>query len=401
MGLALLARPGNCQPGVYASVMSRLKAASIHGRVPVYELGTSAEGRKIPMVVLGQTDAKTRVMVICRQHGDEPVSSEAAMHLIQRVSKGDSRLRQELKGVELLLVPLMNPDGAERDQRENGNGVDLNRDWRKRSQPETRALAQAFHRLRPQVVLDEHEWTLADRCGSNSLEVSPGLQPAAYQIQMGAAAAGNEVGVPLRATRALPGFDDRLAHRSFGAWGAAGFLLETTPQVRRSLRRDLYELMMIRMARMSALYAPKKAAEASVQYLPRLFPSVVAQRTARRPRFPWPLFSIAAFLFLVVAVQGLSHPVSLIPETQHKRKIKRALLRQPHDLEARFQRRRRTVENKSSRPALVGFPPRTHPIRAYPEKVQRLPALQPVSYKRANPRPLPLSEPVRSFRKAS
>ena len=57
----------------------------------------------------------------------------------------------------MYVVPMANPDGSEAFRRHNARNVDLNRDWLRRSQPETRALYSALQRLHPTLVTDQHE----------------------------------------------------------------------------------------------------------------------------------------------------------------------------------------------------------------------------------------------------
>jgi hypothetical protein len=55
------------------------------------------------------------------------------------------------------VVPVANPDGMSANQRRNGAGTDLNRDWHTFSQPETRALAAAVAKYQPAALIDMHE----------------------------------------------------------------------------------------------------------------------------------------------------------------------------------------------------------------------------------------------------
>ena len=59
----------------HGEMMNRLRAAAATGNVRVVSLGRSVEGRTIPLVALGPDTAKARVLVLCRQHGNEVVST--------------------------------------------------------------------------------------------------------------------------------------------------------------------------------------------------------------------------------------------------------------------------------------------------------------------------------------
>ena len=53
---------------------------------------------------------------------------------------GNEIPKQILSACTLFVIPILNPDGAERYTRINANGVDLNRDWAQFNHPETRAV---------------------------------------------------------------------------------------------------------------------------------------------------------------------------------------------------------------------------------------------------------------------
>lgn len=55
-------------------------------------------------------------------------------------------------------MPMVNPDGGEKNQRRNALGADLNRDHMTLEQPETLALHKAFRSIRPHVSIDCHEF---------------------------------------------------------------------------------------------------------------------------------------------------------------------------------------------------------------------------------------------------
>ena len=100
-----------------------------------------------------------RILYLCRQHGHEPASTEGALAFINALVKADedTPLAGYLKQATVMVVPMANPDGAEAFLRHNAHDVDLNRDWLRRTQPETRALYSAIFRLHPDLMTDQHE----------------------------------------------------------------------------------------------------------------------------------------------------------------------------------------------------------------------------------------------------
>lgn len=78
-----------------------------------------------------------RLAIFGGLHGDEPASVLAPLAFLERLAADSIRAT----GYELSVFPLVNPVGYARDTRENAAGLDLNRQfWRKSDQPEIRAI---------------------------------------------------------------------------------------------------------------------------------------------------------------------------------------------------------------------------------------------------------------------
>jgi len=118
--------------------------------------GVSSRGRSIGLVIATARPqalvSQVRVLVLARQHGDEPVPARAALLWLAQQGQQASAFER----VAVLLVPTLNPDGAAAGTRANGAGVDLNRDWSARTQPETRLVETLYQRWRPHMVVDMH-----------------------------------------------------------------------------------------------------------------------------------------------------------------------------------------------------------------------------------------------------
>lgn len=105
------------------------------------EIGYSKLGQPIVQLQMGESDEKRIVAIIGRQHPPE-VTGYYAMQEFAKTVANDSELSKRFrKKFELIIVPLMNPDGVDQGHwRHNVGGVDLNRDWRYFHQPEPRAF---------------------------------------------------------------------------------------------------------------------------------------------------------------------------------------------------------------------------------------------------------------------
>lgn len=128
-------------------------------------IGTTAQGRSIEAIRLG-TPGGVVVVVVGVIHGDEDAGLLITRTLAQRVIP---------KGIDLWLIPTMNPDGTALGQRTNANQVDLNRNfpyaWSKIGKPgnwqysgksraselETQAIINFFREIKPKLGIWYHQ----------------------------------------------------------------------------------------------------------------------------------------------------------------------------------------------------------------------------------------------------
>lgn len=142
----------------YGEMAEFLKSVARPGLITVTEEGKTSQGRSLFLVRLNRGGAKAafRVFFYAQQHGNEVSGKDALLCLIRDIAEKPARLPED---VDLYLMPMVNPDGAEANQRLNGTGADLNRDHLLLSQPETRTLHQVARRVLPHMAVDSHEFT--------------------------------------------------------------------------------------------------------------------------------------------------------------------------------------------------------------------------------------------------
>jgi Zinc carboxypeptidase len=124
------------------------------------EYGHSHDGRPLIAFTAGPRDAPL-VVALTRQHPPETTGAGAFRAFVARLADDSAAAVAFRAGHRLLLAPAPNPDGVARGHwRLNAGGMDLNRDWGRFSQPETRALGDlitAEAQGRPmQAFLDFH-----------------------------------------------------------------------------------------------------------------------------------------------------------------------------------------------------------------------------------------------------
>jgi hypothetical protein len=136
--------------------------------VRMREIGRSREGRPLHLVTLARpgvsdpweahASGRPILFIGAQVHGDEPAGKEGLMLFARDLVLGD--LNHLLDEIVFVLVPQMNPDGAEGGEwgtRTNAAGYNLNRDYLRRVNPEARAVSEALVAWRPHVVVDAHE----------------------------------------------------------------------------------------------------------------------------------------------------------------------------------------------------------------------------------------------------
>ena len=155
-------RPGLLVGAIVATLaLASAAEAAPHPRHVL--LGRSADGRPIAAAELRGRAPTATILVVGCIHGDEPAGIAVAQRL--------ERLAPPL-GVDLWVVPDLNPDGAAAATRGNGRGVDLNRNFpwrwtdlegihdsgaRPLSEPESGVAARLVLRLRPRVSIWFHQ----------------------------------------------------------------------------------------------------------------------------------------------------------------------------------------------------------------------------------------------------
>ena len=117
-------------------------------------IGQSVKGRDLFLAKYISDPANPTILFLTQQHGNEQLTTEGALEFIKHLGTG--KTGDVLDGVNILVVPMLNPDGAMGDvdfslddyhadgdrhlTRYNAVGVDLNRDHVDKVQPETQAL---------------------------------------------------------------------------------------------------------------------------------------------------------------------------------------------------------------------------------------------------------------------
>lgn len=152
-------------PAAAAPTASPATAAGATAIPTPVSIGTSVNGRKILAYRKGDPRSIYKRVIIGQLHGNEKAGYTAARTL----------LSQDIRGIDLWIIPTANPDGYAAGTRKNARGVDLNRKfptyWKyayppssgyyqgpsPASEPETKAMMAFLRKYQPQRVVVMHQ----------------------------------------------------------------------------------------------------------------------------------------------------------------------------------------------------------------------------------------------------
>lgn len=133
-------------------------------------IGQTVKGRDIYLVKYIKDENNPTVLFLTQQHGNEQLTTEGALEFIKHL--GTNKTKGVLDRVNILIVPMLNADGAMGDvnfslddyiasgrhlTRYNAVGTDLNRDHVAKLQPETQALHEkVLGKYRIDYMIDLH-----------------------------------------------------------------------------------------------------------------------------------------------------------------------------------------------------------------------------------------------------
>ena len=209
-------------------------------RVAVAEVGRSVEGRSIRAVTLGP--GPVSVLLWSQMHGDESTASTSLADIVHwwaASPEGDPLRRRLADRLTITMIPMLNPDGAERFMRHNALGVDVNRDARRLATPEGRILEAVRDSLGADFGFNLHDQGARAAGPDGQLVAIALLAPAADEERSwgpvrqrarrlaGVITAALQEEIPGRIAR----YDDAFTPRAFGdnmqRWGTSTVLIES------------------------------------------------------------------------------------------------------------------------------------------------------------------------------
>jgi hypothetical protein len=204
------------------------------------EVGVSGEGRPLRTITFGH--GPVSVFLWSQMHGNESTATMALADLYNLVATHPDHpaVRTIMEGTTVHTLPMLNPDGAQRFQRRNAQGIDVNRDARSLTTPEGRVLKAVRDRVDPDFGFNLHDQGIGTRVGRTDRGASIALLSppfdASRDINQDRRNAMEVMGVMIQAMEPLVGghitkYDDTFNPRAFGdlitQWGTGTILVES------------------------------------------------------------------------------------------------------------------------------------------------------------------------------
>ena len=121
----------------------------------VCTIGKSVNDENIYSVSIG--NGRKKVLIWSQMHGNESTTTKALFDFFNFLSTSNEFSDTIMTNCTLMIIPMLNPDGALAYKRFNANNVDLNRDAQVLSQPESIVLRQCFNDFKPDYCFNLHD----------------------------------------------------------------------------------------------------------------------------------------------------------------------------------------------------------------------------------------------------
>lgn len=203
-------------------------------------LGQSAEGRTISLLRLGTGSIK--VLLWSQMHGDEPTATMALLDMLNFFARARDHVvnRTILDALSLLIIPMVNPDGAEQFQRRTAQSIDMNRDALTLGTPEAHILKETRDAYQPHFGFNLHDQDPRYTVGNSKNVSAVALLAPAFDESRG----DNDIRTAAKKVAStfasvlqefVPGhvskYDDTFESRAFGdniqKWGTSTILVES------------------------------------------------------------------------------------------------------------------------------------------------------------------------------
>lgn len=227
----------------HAHVKQQLQELQKDSRFTVQQVGTSIEGRELFLASIGK--GSTNVFLWSQMHGDESTATMSLFDIFKFLQSEDFSTEKEklLSSLTIHFLPMLNPDGAEKFQRRNALGVDVNRDALRLQSPESQTLKRVRDSLNADFGFNLHDQSKYYNTGRTGKPATISFLAPAYNYEKSINdVRANALKVIIEINELLqeyiPGqvgrYNDDFEPRAFGdniqKWGTSTILIESGGQ---------------------------------------------------------------------------------------------------------------------------------------------------------------------------
>lgn len=110
-----------------------------------------------PILALKFGTGQRKILIWSQMHGNETTSTKGLIDYLNYLNTNEAAFNFVSAHFTVLVIPILNPDGAEAYLRENANGVDLNRDALENTQQESKILRNTVTSFQPDYCFNLHD----------------------------------------------------------------------------------------------------------------------------------------------------------------------------------------------------------------------------------------------------
>ena len=119
-----------------------------------YEIAGRSE-RDQPIFAIKAGNGPIKILIWSQMHGNESTCTKALFDFIFNLE--NLGISSVLKHCSFIIIPILNPDGANNYNRLNAKGIDLNRDAQSLTQSESLVLRTIFNTFKPEFCFNMHD----------------------------------------------------------------------------------------------------------------------------------------------------------------------------------------------------------------------------------------------------
>jgi len=173
--------PVNLMEMKHAFVVEKMhEIHQLNSEILFEEVGKSVEGRSINKLSFG--NGNTKLLLWSQMHGDEATATAGLLSVFYFFAQNFNTpfVKNLYDNLNIHAIVMLNPDGAERYQRRNVQGIDINRDAQRLASPEAQILKKMQEQIQPDFGFNLHDMRGKETVGETGKILTVALMAPPY-----------------------------------------------------------------------------------------------------------------------------------------------------------------------------------------------------------------------------